>query len=154
MFKVHESWEEVAAIGGASALFNRSGIQRYSFFEIPVNSEIFHVNVGTAKSHREEQRYVFSKLETVFELLGDEEPENFQIYVQLFNRELKQYVVTRIDFVTLEEYEEDVIVYTWHLSGATKPQFHHAVLGELIRSSLVWEDAHLSKDQTFGPFRS
>lgn len=153
MFEVHESWEETASIGGARTLFNRSGIQRYPFFEMPVNSEVFLVNFGMSNAQVEEQRYIFSKLEKVFELFGDEEPENFQIYVQIFNREQNQYLIKRVEFVTLDEYGDDVIVYEWHLSGALNPVIQHAVLGEVIRSSLVWQDAHLRKDENLEPLK-
>lgn len=82
MFHAYDNWEDSDRLEVIRQLFHQPGLRRYRFFEVPLNSQIFHLDVSPAESYGQKQRFIFDKLEDIFDFCLCENISDFRIHVQ------------------------------------------------------------------------
>ena len=82
MFHAYENSEDVDRMDVLRALFNQPGLHSYPFVEVPLNTQLFHVDVRPAKDGNRWQRFIFDGVENLFGFCTDEQIREFRIYVQ------------------------------------------------------------------------
>jgi hypothetical protein len=82
VFHAYDNWEDSDRLEVIRQLFHQPGLRRYRFFEVPLNSQIFHLDVPPVESYGPPQRFIFDKIENIFDFCLCENICDFRIHVQ------------------------------------------------------------------------
>lgn len=82
MFHTYQTSEDVDRIEVLRALFEQPGLHSYPFVEIPLNTQLFHLDVAPVDNESRWQRFVFDNIENVFDFAAVENIHKFRMHVQ------------------------------------------------------------------------
>lgn len=96
MFHAYEASEDVDRIDVLRTLFDQPGLHSYPFVEIPLNTHLFHLDVAPVSNESRWQRFVFDKIENIFEFAAVEDIHEFRIHVQTRREPGADYQMKRV----------------------------------------------------------
>jgi hypothetical protein len=96
VFHAYENSEDDDRMDVLRALFDQPGLHSYPFVEIPFNTNLFHIDIAPVDDESRWQRFIFNKLENVFEFLAVERISEFRIYIQTRRKNGSDYQLKRI----------------------------------------------------------
>lgn len=82
LLKTHESWQSKSDV---DAMFGEIGCRRYPFFELVLNTDLFHVDVLPKHEDPAQQlwtRFLVADLKDVLYLLGNDDFEKVRVSLQ------------------------------------------------------------------------
>jgi hypothetical protein len=78
------------------ALFDQPGLHIYPFVEIPLNTQLFHVDVAPVNNESRWQRFIFDEVENILEFASAEKIDEFRIHIQTRRAPDADYELKRI----------------------------------------------------------
>jgi len=96
VFHAYENSEDNEGMDVLRALFDQPGLHSYPFVEIPLNTNLFHIDVAPVDDESRWQRFIFDKVENVFEFVAIEKISEVRIYIQTRRRTGSDYQLKRI----------------------------------------------------------
>lgn len=83
MLHTDELWEEIEGTTVLRDLTNQPGLRRYVCVEIPLNVQLFHLDICSRSRHEEKwSRFIFDDIRYVIPFLQANEAENVRLSVQ------------------------------------------------------------------------
>ncbi|WP_290413494.1 hypothetical protein [Massilia sp. YIM B02763] len=82
VFHAYDNWEDSDRLEVIRQMFQQPGLRRYRFFEVPLNSQIFHLDISPVGGYGPQQRFIFDKVEDIFDFCLCEKISDFRIHVQ------------------------------------------------------------------------
>ncbi|MBB3219997.1 hypothetical protein [Pseudoduganella umbonata] len=143
MLHVFESWEETRRAEILRTLFDCPELRCYPFVEIPLNRELFHVDVATASAAMNWQRYIFDRFDDFLAFVKSEEISNFRIALQTRRDADGNYQIKRITRIFHIEFGAPSEMYIFECSdGSVEPEGSVATLGDGgVEKECVWCEA-------------
>lgn len=82
MFNLYESWEDTHGVESFVALFGQPTLRRFPFVEIPLNVQLFHLDVAPVDDESRWQRFIFNNIYDVFDFVASENIKDIRIALQ------------------------------------------------------------------------
>jgi len=83
MLHTDELWEEITGIAVLRDLTNQPGLRQYSCVEIPLNIQLFHLDIRNGSGHKARwSRFIFDDIRRILPLLLGNTPANVRLSVQ------------------------------------------------------------------------
>jgi hypothetical protein len=96
VFHAYESSEDGDGMDVLRALFDQPGLHSYPFVEVPLNDHLFHIDVAPVGDQSRWQRFIFDRIENVFEFSAAEKIDEFRIFVQTRRERDADYQLKRV----------------------------------------------------------
>lgn len=129
------------------ALFDQPGLRSYPYVEVPLNTQLYHVDVPPLEDGSRWQRFIFDKAENLFGFCTDEEIREFRIYVQSRRERSVDYRMKRVVEISKGSTFSGRLVYVFScadgsveisgLSGDTQT--------DIASLSTVWRESRIDE---------
>jgi hypothetical protein len=97
MFHTYDEWEGRGGSKVIGALFEQPGLRRYQCFQVPINLQLFHIDVGTGGDEKLDwSRWIFSNFDDVLDFLLNEHVTKVRISLQTRRLDDQSYEIIRI----------------------------------------------------------
>lgn len=97
MFHTYDEWEGGAGSKVIGFLFDQPGLRRYRCFQVPINLQLFHVDVGTGDAEQLDwSRWIFNDFDEALEFLSREHAIKVRISLQTRRLDCQSYEIVRL----------------------------------------------------------
>lgn len=121
MFHAYQTSEDVDRIEVLRKLFDQPGLHSYAFVEIPLNTQLFHLDVAPVDNESRWQRFIFDKIENIFEFAAVENIHEFHIHVQTRRERGADYQLKRVVEISRGSADSGESVYVFSCAdGSTE----------------------------------
>jgi len=140
MFHAYGRTEDVDEIDRLRQLAEHPGVHSYPFVEIPLNTHLFHVDVAPVDDESRWQRFLFDRVENIFEFATYEEISQFRIHVQTRRGNESDYQLKRVVEIAHGDARSGEVVYVFACADGS------IVIGglnelsrdDIVRASKIW----------------
>lgn len=117
MLHTYEDWEGIRSSKRIEAIFEQPGLRRYRFVQVPINLQLFHVDIATGEPGDENwSRYVSDNFDDVIEFLAAAPATKVCISLQTRREDGKSYEIVAIKEIFLRSNESGR--YSYLFAGA------------------------------------
>lgn len=145
VFHAYENSEDNDRMDVLCALFDQPGLHSYPFVEIPLNTHLFHLDVAPVDDSSRWQRFIFDKLENVFDFLAAEKIREFQIYIQTRRATSADYQLKRVVEISAGYAISGESVYVFSCAnGSTEiGGFSELSKIDIAKTSSLWKEPNV-----------
>lgn len=111
MFYAYKDSEDNDGLDVLREVCNQPGVHSYPFVEIPLNTHLFHLDIAPSDDESWWQRFIFDRVENIFEFVEAENIRDFRIHVQTRREMVQDYQLKRIVEIALGQTISGECVY-------------------------------------------
>ena len=129
------------------ALFDQPGLHSYPFVEVPLNTQLFHVDVPPAEDGSRWQRFIFDTVENLFRFCMDEEIREFRIYVQSRRERGVDYQLKRVVEISKGSTSSGRLVYVFSCADGSVEisGFSGDIQADISSIARVWKEPKIDE---------
>jgi len=147
MFHAYQASEDVDRVDVLRTLFNQPGFHSYPFVEIPLNTHLFHLDVAPVNEESRWQRFIFDKVENIFEFASLENIHEFRIHVQTRREPSTDYLLKRVVEISKGSAVSGESVYLFLCADGSTEISGFSGIGrsDIVSASRLWMEPRIDE---------
>jgi len=147
MFHAYQTSEDDDRIEVLRTLFDQPGLHCYPFVEVPLNTQLFHLDVAPVDNESRWQRFIFDKIENIFEFAAFENIHKFRIHIQTRRESSADYQLKRVVEISMARAASGESVYAFSCADGSTEISGYSGLSQrdLERISRLWQEPRVNE---------